>query len=77
MATEPKVGCEYANVAVAARVLGVSPSFLNKERITGGGPPFVKFGSAVRYHMPSLHEWAAAQTRCSTSDRGVAAAGRP
>jgi hypothetical protein len=62
--------CEYGSVETAASKLGVSKSFLNKERVYGGGPPFVKFGAAVRYHIPTLLEWAAAQTRRSTPDQG-------
>ncbi len=60
--------CEYGNVADAAKTLGVSQSFLNKARLYGGGPPFCKFGATVRYHLPTLLEWAAAQTRRTTSD---------
>ena len=64
---------EYGSVKVAAKKLGVGESYLNKARVYGGGPPFVKFGAAVRYHIPTLLEWAAAQTRHSTSDQGEAA----
>ena len=63
---------EYVNVKVAAKALGVGASYLNKARVYGGGPPFVKFGAAVRYHIPTLLEWAAAQTRRSTSDSAAA-----
>ena len=63
---------EYGSVKVAARKLGVGESYLNKARVYGGGPPFVKLFGAVRYHLPTLLEWAASQTRRSTSDKGVA-----
>lgn len=59
---------EYGSVQVAARMLDLSESKMNKLRVYGGGPPFVKFGATVRYHIPSLLEWAAAQTRRSTSE---------
>jgi hypothetical protein len=59
---------EYGSVKVAARMLDVGESYLNKARVYGGGPPFVKFGAAVRYHIPTLLKWAAAQTRRSTSE---------
>jgi hypothetical protein len=63
---------EYVDVDAAACILGVSKSFLNKARVTGSGPPFVKFGAAVRYRVETLRGWAAARTRCSTSDEGAA-----
>jgi hypothetical protein len=59
---------EYVCVESAARILGVSKSFLNKLRVGGGGPPFTKFGAAVRYRIESLREWAEARTRRSTSE---------
>jgi hypothetical protein len=59
---------DYGDVGAAARVLKLSRSYLNKARVTGSGPPYVKFGRAVRYHIPSLLAWAAAQTRRSTSE---------
>lgn len=64
---------QYANVKGAAKLLGVSESFLNKARLTGEGPPYAKFGHNVRYHVASVLNWAATQTRRSTSDRGEAA----
>jgi hypothetical protein len=56
---------EYVDVGGAARFLSVSASFLNKLRVTGGGPPFVKIGAAVRYHVETMRNWAAARTRRS------------
>jgi hypothetical protein len=64
------VSSEFGDVHIAARVLDVSPSYLNKLRVYGSGPPFVKFGKSVRYHIPSALAWAAARTRRSTSDKG-------
>jgi hypothetical protein len=51
----------------AAQFLGVSASFLNKARLTGGGPAYAKFGAHVRYTVPSLLAWAESHTRTSTS----------
>jgi hypothetical protein len=53
--------------------LGVSASFLNKARVTGNGPPYSKLGFSVRYSVQALLDWAAAQSRTSTSDDGIAA----
>lgn len=45
----------------AARVLGVSPAWLARERWKGTGPIFVKVGGpsgrAVRYRASDLAEW--------------------
>jgi Helix-turn-helix domain len=63
----------YADVKHAAKILNVSASYLNKLRMTGDGPPFVKFGAAVRYPTQALMAWAEARTRTSTSDSREAA----
>lgn len=49
-----------ANVRVqeAAEHLGVSKSFLDKARIYGGGPDFMKFGKSVVYSTDALDAWA-------------------
>jgi predicted DNA-binding transcriptional regulator AlpA len=49
-----------ANVRVkeAAQHLGVSKSFLDKARIYGGGPLFMRFGRAVVYSTDELDAWA-------------------
>jgi len=53
-----------ANVRVreAAQHLGVSKSFLDKARIYGGGPPFMRFGRAIVYSTEALDEWARSLT---------------
>jgi hypothetical protein len=61
-------GGEFVDVNGAAAILHVSASFLNKKRLSGDGPPYLKFGKAVRYGVPTLLDWAAAQARRSTSD---------
>jgi hypothetical protein len=59
---------EWGDVNVAAVIINVSASFLNKARMTGGGPPYSKFARAVRYHLPTLRKWATSRMRTSTSD---------
>ena len=71
--TSPDNPGEYGDVNVTAKILDVSPSFLNKARLSGSGPPYAKFGHAVRYHIPTVHKWAASRVRHSTSDRSGAA----
>jgi hypothetical protein len=46
----------------AAEHLGVSKSFLDKARIYGGGPPFMRFGRAVVYSTDALDDWARSLT---------------
>jgi predicted DNA-binding transcriptional regulator AlpA len=64
---------QYGNVEIVARILGVSVSYLNKARMSGDGPPYVKFGRNVRYSIPEVLAWAEARARMSTSDSGEAA----
>jgi hypothetical protein len=64
---------QFGDVNVAADVLDVSPSYLNKLRMTGGGPEYVKFNGRVKYHLPGLVPWALAHMRRSTSDPGQVA----
>lgn len=47
----------------AARYIGMSVSFLRQSRMTGKlkkrtpGPPFAKYGRAVRYRIQDLDDW--------------------
>lgn len=55
----------YVDTPTAASLLGLSRSSMEKYRHfrDPDGPPFVVFGrGAVRYHVPSLLEWAQART---------------
>ncbi len=56
----------------AAKHLGVSASYLNKLRCTGGGPRYVKLGRRVLYLEAELDSWRDAHPRSSTSDQGPA-----
>ena len=57
----------------AAYLAGLSPRTLEKLRIVGGGPKFVKLGRATRYRRRDLAEWIERRQRKSTSDLGQAA----
>jgi hypothetical protein len=47
-------------------------------RVEGKGPPFYKFGAAVRYNLEEVYDWAAAQRRLSTTeDRSLPVPPRP
>lgn len=44
----------------AGELLGLAPSTLAKMRLRGTGPPFQKFGAAVRYPVAALEAYVAA-----------------
>jgi excisionase family DNA binding protein len=51
----------------AARVLRLSERTLERLRLQGGGPLYVKAGRSVRYREPDLEEWISARVVGSTS----------
>lgn len=61
------------NVDEAADLIGLSASTLNKLRVFGGGPQFLKLGRRVVYDPADLDAWLAERRRRSTSDGGQAA----
>ena len=53
----------------AARFLGLSSSTLEKMRLTGQGPRFLRLGSrAVGYDVEDLRAWLHSRRALSTSD---------
>jgi len=54
----------------AAQYLGLSVSTLNKLRVFGGGPVFLKLGRRVAYDVADLDLWLETKRRRSTSDDG-------
>jgi predicted DNA-binding transcriptional regulator AlpA len=55
----------------AAARLKISKHTLNRWRVTGEGPPFVKYGPRlVRYIDSVLDEWAKNRLKASTSEYG-------
>jgi predicted DNA-binding transcriptional regulator AlpA len=52
----------------AAAYLGYSESTLEKKRVTGEGPPFIRLGRAVVYDTRDLDAWLGARRATSTSD---------
>ena len=51
----------------AARVLRLSERTLERLRLQGGGPLYVKAGRAVRYRETDLEAWIAARVVSNTS----------
>jgi len=52
----------------AATYLGLSKSTLDKMRMSGQGPPYLKLGRRVVYDIDDLEQWAAQMRRTQTSD---------
>ena len=61
------------SVQEAALLCGVSPSFLNKQRLTGGGPIYIKFSPSPRgrigYRLDDLERWVDSKKRQNTSEQ--------
>jgi len=53
----------------AADYLGYSESTLEKKRLTGDGPPFIRLGRSIVYDTRDLDTWLAGRRATSTSDR--------
>jgi excisionase family DNA binding protein len=55
----------------AARLLRLSERTLERLRVSGGGPLFVKAGHLVRYREADLEAWIASRVVSSTSEQGL------
>jgi hypothetical protein len=67
------VGAQYLptpklRVAAAAAFCGCSISKLNKHRVTGDGPPFIRRGRVISYDIHDLEGWLVQGKRRSTSE---------
>lgn len=60
----------YLSTRRAAKHLGLSVRTLNRYRVSGEGPTFLRFGGGVRYLREELDRWAESRPRTSTSDEG-------
>lgn len=61
----------YLKTPAAALYINTSEAWLEKKRVTGGGPVYIKNGRLVSYRRSALDEYMLARERRSTSDRGV------
>ena len=52
----------------AADYLGYAESTLEKKRLTGDGPPFIRLGRVIVYDTRDLDAWLAARRAQSTSE---------
>lgn len=64
------------DTTAASAYTGLSRSTLEKLRVFGGGPPYLKLGRAVRYRPADLDSWLAARLVESTSARASEPMGR-
>lgn len=55
----------------AAAYTGISISMLNKLRVSGGGPAFLKLGRRVLYDQSDLDEWMLGRRRRNTADNPI------
>jgi predicted DNA-binding transcriptional regulator AlpA len=59
------------NTTQAARYLGLSKAFLERDRWAGAKVPFIKISTrAVRYRIQDLDDYIQSRIRKSTSDPG-------
>lgn len=58
---------QFIDTKVAAQIVPLSESTLNKARCTGDGPPFYKIGARVLYSKRELIQWLQSHKRLSTS----------
>ncbi|MGX9147215.1 helix-turn-helix transcriptional regulator [Mesorhizobium sp. 128a] len=52
----------------AAAHIGKSASWLNKSRMSGNGPVYMKVGGSVRYRLADLERWLSAGRRTAVYD---------
>lgn len=55
-------------VREAAAYIHRSPSFLNKRRVYGGGPEYLKLGASIIYERSTLDAWLAANAQRDTPE---------
>lgn len=63
---------EILKTKEAAEHTSLSKPTLDRLRITGEGPVFIKIGRAVRYRKADLDAWLEAKLTRSTSERSAA-----
>lgn len=58
----PDSALECFDTEAAARLIGLSSSWLAHARIRGEGPPFLRIGGRVFYSRPALLSWLTSNT---------------
>jgi predicted DNA-binding transcriptional regulator AlpA len=62
----------YLTQDEAAKLLRLSPRSLERFRVSGTGPKFVKASRRVLYRRADIEAWAAARTFASTAEADTA-----
>lgn len=66
---------ELLTICAAADFLGVHRSFLDRRRVAGGGPRYIRLSARViRYSPDDLEKWLAGNRRANTSEISEAGA---
>ena len=61
-------GGRYMDTKAAADYLGLSPSTLNRMRVTGDGPRYSKLGRRMIYDVRDLDSWIEGRKRRFTGE---------
>jgi excisionase family DNA binding protein len=59
---------EFLTQQEAAEILRLSERTLERHRLSGDGPPFVKLGRRVVYRRADIEAWTRANNRLSTCE---------
>lgn len=59
------------SIKEAAELLGVSCAFLNKARVFGGGPVYVKIGRSVAYTSQDLQTYVESRKQSHTAQNAA------
>ena len=62
--------CAYLTQSEVAALVRLSSRTLERHRVAGTGPAYVKLGRKVVYKRSSVEAWAAANTFSSTAEAG-------
>ena len=54
--------------AQAAKMLAVSPAWLQRKRWEGGGPAYIRHGRAIRYEHSEIEAWIASHRITPTGE---------
>ncbi len=71
MQTHSLMGGRFLRTEQVAEYFGIAVSTLEKLRVSGNGPRFIKFGRRVLYAVADLDAYVEARQRSSTSDMGA------
>jgi predicted DNA-binding transcriptional regulator AlpA len=68
----PEITHRRLRTPAAAEYTGYAESTLEKKRVSGDGPPFIRLGRVIVYDTRDLDGWLASRRRYSTSQADTA-----